>query len=87
MTDETNFVYGKGLDATVNPSYLEEALKTIKSYHSKGQILVHCIGGVERSPLTAVMYLVQNRNMNIDDAYKLVMSKRSIVEDRRHWLK
>lgn len=64
-----------------------DVCKAIIAAHeeSKVPLLVHCMAGVERSPLTIVWYLM-SKGMTIDDAYKLVKSKRPQVEDRRQWL-
>ena len=50
------------------------------------RVVVHCAMGMERAPLAVVGYLTKYQNMTIDDAYELIVSKRPIVCDRRHWL-
>lgn len=69
----------------------EENLKLIHSiitdaYIAHEQILVHCRGGVERSPLTVATWLQSRRGFTLDEAYTLIMLRRPIVEDRRYWL-
>lgn len=54
---------------------------------NKEPLLVHCWAGMERSPLTLAYWLVRSKHQpNLDEAYKFLQSKRSIVEDRRSWL-
>jgi hypothetical protein len=70
-----------------DPEKMEEAADWIHLHLSQGyQVLVHCAYGVERSPLTVLWYLRKYRGMSINSAYKLLMSCRKEVEDRRHWL-
>lgn len=52
---------------------------------TKRKLLVHCMAGVERSPLTIVWYLTST-GLTLDEAYALVKGKRPQVEDRRAWL-
>lgn len=49
-------------------------------------LLIHCKGGVERSPLTLVYYLVKFLKWDIDTAYEHIKIIRPVVEDRRTWL-
>ena len=49
------------------------------------KLLVHCMAGVERSPLTIVWYLMFT-GLTMDQAYAFVKRKRPEVEDRRFWL-
>lgn len=69
----------------------EENLKLIhdtitKAYIDKAKILVHCKGGVERSPLVVATWLQKVRGLTLDEAYTLIKLRRPVVEDRRYWL-
>ena len=69
------------------PTQLMIAARLISRLLSSGcKVLVHCMAGVERSPLTVVWYLYKECGMSFDDAYKFVVEKRPIVQDRRAWL-
>jgi protein-tyrosine phosphatase len=50
------------------------------------RVLVHCEEGCERAPLVVAWFLKTRRDMTLDQAYALLKSRRSIVEDRRRWL-
>ncbi len=50
------------------------------------RVVVHCAMGMERAPLAVVGYLIKYQKMTIDEAYDLIVSKRPIVCDRRHWM-
>jgi hypothetical protein len=50
------------------------------------RVLVHCEEGSERAPLVVAWFLNRRRGMSIDDAYKLLITKRPIIRDRRRWL-
>jgi protein-tyrosine phosphatase len=49
-------------------------------------LMIHCKGGVERSPLTLVHYLMKWKGYDIDKAYDFVKSRRPVTIDRRAWL-
>jgi hypothetical protein len=68
---------------------LEKACSIIDEYVSKGQpLLVHCHGGVERSPLTLAWYFVHWKRQHADfnQAYEMLKSKRPVVSERLFWL-
>ncbi|KXS13188.1 phosphatases II, partial [Gonapodya prolifera JEL478] len=44
-----------------------------------GRVLVHCNGGISRSPAVVVGYLMENRKMDFRVAYELVQNKRFCV--------
>lgn len=49
-------------------------------------LMIHCKGGIERSPLTVAYFLVKFRHYKMDDAYEFIKKARPVVEDRRTWL-
>lgn len=51
-------------------------------------LIVHCKGGVERSPLAIAYFLVKAEQdySTLDDAYKYLKSIRPVVSDRTFWL-
>lgn len=53
---------------------------------NRGPVLVHCGGGIERSPLAVAWYLFRKCGMTFEEAYDLVKMKRPIAQDRRAWL-
>lgn len=50
------------------------------------KVLVHCGGGMERSPLAIAWYLHTYKQMSLDDAYALIKTKRPSVRNRCDWL-
>lgn len=52
-----------------------------------GQVLVHCRGGQERSPLVVAMYLVKNgARPTLESAYDFLQTLRPVVSRRLFWL-
>lgn len=45
----------------------------------KGKILVHCMGGINRSVVTVLAYLIRDRGYSLENAVRLVTSKRPCV--------
>ena len=84
----------EGVIATIQRKRLvsQEKLKIAhemldRYYNDCTPLLIHCIGGVERSPLTLATWMV-SRGLypDLGAAYEYLMSQRPVVEDRRHWL-
>ncbi len=48
--------------------------------------LVHCMAGIERSPLAVAWYLHKNCNMTYNEAYEFIKEKRPEVANRLQWL-
>lgn len=74
-------------DVHAIPEKMDEAADWIESRLRAGsRVFVHCAYGVERSPLTVVWYLMRYQNMNLVDAYNLVLERRPEAGYRGHWL-
>lgn len=54
---------------------VEKILDTIDERRRAGNILVHCCGGMSRSPFIAVSYLVIKEGVDIDEALYTVAKK------------
>ena len=63
--------------------YMYETLNFI--INSKGNIYIHCIGGISRSASFFFAYLIFTDNMSFDQALKIVNSKRSLAEPNGHF--
>lgn len=67
---------------------LDKVADKIEEELKKGiPLIVQCWLGIERSPLATAWYLHKYRGMSLEDAYKLIQSKRHIVQDRRVWIR
>lgn len=67
---------------------LDKAADIIEDHVRRGDdILIHCKGGVERSPLTIAWWLVKSkRRQDFDRAYEWLKLKRPVVSKRLFWL-
>lgn len=74
--------------ATASIAALDKAADLItESLETGRKVLVHCMGGVERSPLTIAWWLVKtNRCTTIAGAYQSLKAIRPVVADRTSWL-
>lgn len=74
--------------AVVDMTMLNYAAGIIDAYVKRGEkLLVHCQGGVERSPLTVAWYLIKSKRVeNFQQAYAFLKSKRPVVSERTFWL-
>ncbi len=62
-------------------TFIDAMLKT--NHH----VLVHCMAGIERSPLTVAYFLTKHYGITIEEAYKIVKKGRPQTQDRREWLR
>jgi len=60
-----------------------DAVEFIADMIKKRDVLVHCLGGVDRSPTVVQKYLVEYRSMSEDDAGRLIKRKRP--QALPHW--
>lgn len=67
---------------------LEEASNIIENYFRRGEnLLVHCHGGVERSPLTVAYWLTtRGYLLDINTAYAFLKMQRPVVSPRLFWM-
>jgi len=58
--------------------FFDESSEFIESAHNSGKkILVHCQGGVSRSPTIVLAYLVKQKQMSLLEAFRCVKAKKS----------
>ena len=62
-----------------------EICREIGEASDRGKVLVHCHGGIERSPLT-VYGVLRTKGFSDATAWDLVVSAHPQSQDRRHWL-
>lgn len=71
-----------------NIDKLNEAADLIETHVKNGdKLLVHCFGGIERSPLTLAWWLLRTKRFKtFEEAYAFLKSKRPAVSERLFWL-
>lgn len=84
--DYDKLIDDQDLEVTALPHQLMIAGVLINMGMDEGDVLVHCMAGIERSPLTIVYYLKNYKGYTWDDAYKFVQDKRPEVANRLSWL-
>mgnify|MGYP001207513370 CR=1 FL=1 len=47
----------------------EKAIKLLRELTNQGIVYVHCLAGIERSPLTCIGWLIIEKNLKADEAY------------------
>mgnify|MGYP001602529208 CR=1 FL=1 len=76
----------QGAEITALRHQIEIACSMIEMYIDEGKdVLVHCLAGIERSPLVIVCYLHDN-GYSWDSAYEFVKKIRPQVQNRLQWL-
>jgi len=75
-------------DAEASTAALEYCAGLIEGHlDSAKRLLVHCHGGVERSPLTVAYWLVRvGRYQALAEAYRYLKGLRPVIADRTSWL-
>ena len=64
-------------------SFFERSSKLINESISKTPILVHCNGGMHRSPTAIIAYLIKYKKMTSDQALAIIQSKRRPAQPRQ----
>ncbi|MGC9130480.1 MAG: protein-tyrosine phosphatase family protein [Pyrobaculum sp.] len=54
------------------PRRLDELVETIKKEAARGAVVVHCVGGMGRTPTTLAAYLIATKCIKADDAIREV---------------
>jgi len=74
-------------DAEAIMPNLELIAHVIKNHvDSKTKLLVHCMGGMERSPLALTWYIHERMGIGLNDAFDFVKLKRPEALNRIQWL-
>ena len=74
-------------DAEVIMENIELVSSIIQNHIMAGEkVLVHCLGGMERSPLAVTWYLHKNAGVGLNDAFDFVKKKRPQALNRIQWL-
>ena len=61
-------------------AHLDEAVSAVRSgVDAGGKVYVHCTAGLNRSPTVIIGYLVNHREMSLDDAVEWVMARHDCV--------
>lgn len=69
-------------------SLLEKAAVAIDNALAKsGRVLVHCVAGMERSPLTVVYWLKTRKGFTWDEAYRHVKDRHFDTIDSTDWIR
>lgn len=77
----------KDEDAQVLMENIDLVSSIIQNHIMSGEkVLVHCIGGMERSPLAITWYLHKNAGVSLTDAFDFVKKKRPQALSRIQWL-
>ena len=67
---------------------LQDAIEFInKELLLNHKILVHCSGGINRSPIIVIVYLVKYCLYNLQDAITLVKQKKTSIRIQPHYLR
>lgn len=62
---------------------LSEAVDAVNNLMNAGHITyLHCTAGVNRSPTVAIAWLVRDKGMTLDDAWRQVVSRRQSAPNR-----
>ena len=80
VAEQDAYVYAQKSNLDLIARILEEnKQKSIKT-------LIHCMAGIERSPLAIVHWLHTYHGFSYNEAYKYVQKRRPEVQNRLQWL-
>ena len=86
-TNDEELIEEQEIEVTALPHQIELITFMIDAnIKYKKDTLIHCMAGIERSPLVVASYLHEYENMNWGKAYNLLKEKRPEVSNRLQWL-
>jgi protein-tyrosine phosphatase len=59
----------------------------IYQFHPEYKFLFHCYAGISRSSTLAIAFIAITNNISVEDAYKLVLSRRPIINPNQGFRK
>ena len=75
-------------NATALYDQLEIAMKFIdRSRENNSSVLVHCVQGISRSSTIVIAYLMTRESMSLQEAYKHVKDRRSLIRPNKGFLR
>jgi dual specificity phosphatase 12 len=74
-------------DAPIYDTFLPACQFIDTAIKGGGNVLVHCLMGISRSPTIVAAYLIWAQNMGVDDALKILKGLRPIVDPNDGFLK
>lgn len=85
--NEMELIADQDVDVVALRPQLDLVAREIQErFEKKIPTLVHCLGGMERSPLAMVYWLRKCHNFTYDSAYEHVKKIRPVVLNRLTWL-
>lgn len=67
-------------------NYLDDILTFINNHRKKGNVLVHCKGGICRSACFIIAYLTKYNNMSVVESFNHVKSIRKAIRPREKFI-
>ena len=85
--NDDHLIDNQDVEVTALPHQIEMVIDMLhRNRYSDTDTLVHCMAGIERSPLVIASYLHKYNNMTWDEAYEFIKEKRPEVQNRLQWL-
>jgi len=83
---DTDYLIHEYVDRAL-PVQLDAVAHVIQNHvDAKQKLLVSCGAGMERSPLAVTWYVHTRLGLSLEDAFKLVKTKRPQAQNRLEWL-
>lgn len=58
----------------------DQVIASIDTALSSGKVVVHCIGGISRSPTFVAVWLATRTGVSLDEAFQLIRAKRPVIQ-------
>lgn len=85
--NDLELIADQDVDVVALPVQLDLVARELQERYEKGTpTLIHCMGGMERSPLAVCYWLHKYHGMTWGEAYNFVKEKRPMIMNRYEWL-
>ena len=72
-------------DFEISKSF-EESFKFLDKCIKKGNVLIHCVSGISRSPTILIAFMMKRYKKSLDEIFRIVKKKRNVINPNQGFM-